>query len=79
MDTKIVNWIIATLIRAIKTFAQSLVACIGTSSANIVSLDWLQMLGIAATAFVLSVLTSVAGIKEVENGESIIKLAKNKD
>jgi len=49
----------ATAERAIKTFAQSLIALIGTQTVNIISLDWPQMLGAAATATLLSVLTSV--------------------
>lgn len=46
--------------RAIKTFAQALVALIGTSAMSIIELDWTQMLGISATAAVVSVLTSIA-------------------
>lgn len=46
--------------RAIKTFAQALVALIGTSAMSIVELDWTQMLGISATAAVVSILTSIA-------------------
>lgn len=77
MNENVLNWVKATTIRAIKTAAQSLVACIGTSAVNIVSLDWPQMLGIAATSFVLSVCTSLAGIPEASNGESITKIAKS--
>ena len=50
----------ATAERAIKTLAQTLVALIGTSAVSIIDLDWAQMLGVAATATVLSVLTSIA-------------------
>lgn len=46
--------------RAIKTFAQALVALIGTSAMSIVELDWMQMLGVSATAAVVSILTSIA-------------------
>ncbi|NMW65974.1 hypothetical protein HHJ78_10810 [Mobiluncus mulieris] len=46
--------------RAVKTFAQSLVALIGTSTVAIHTLDWGMMLSTAATAAVLSVLTSLA-------------------
>ncbi len=46
--------------RAVKTFAQTLVALIGTGAVGIMSLDWPQMLSISATATLLSVLTSVA-------------------
>lgn len=51
---------VASAERAVKTFAQALVALIGTGAVNIISLDWTQMLGVAATAAVVSVLTSVA-------------------
>jgi hypothetical protein len=34
---------------------------------NIVDLDWVKMLGIAATMAVVSLLTSVAGLPEVED------------
>ena len=50
---------IATAERAIKTTAQFLVALIGTNAADITSLDWQYLLGVSATAGVLSVLTSV--------------------
>jgi hypothetical protein len=50
---------IAAAERAIKTFAQSLLALIGTGAVGIMNLDWLQMLGISATATLISVLTSV--------------------
>lgn len=46
--------------RAVKTFAQSLVALIGTGAVAVHTLDWATMLATAATAAVLSVLTSVA-------------------
>lgn len=77
MNDKVLDWVKAALIRAVKTAAQSLVACVGTSAVNIVSLDWPQMLGIAATAFVLSICNSLAGVPEVSNGDSITKIAKS--
>ena len=51
---------IAAAERAVKTFAQTLVALIGTGAVGVMDLDWLQMLSVAATATILSVLTSVA-------------------
>lgn len=49
----------ATAERAIKTFAQALIAIIGTDMVGITTLDWPKMLGVAATATVLSILTSI--------------------
>jgi hypothetical protein len=46
--------------RAIKTFAQALIALIGTGMVGVMELDWMQMLGISATATILSILSSVA-------------------
>lgn len=49
--------------RAVKTFAQSLVASLGVGAAvPIWELGWSEALGIAATATVLSALTSVASL-----------------
>ena len=50
---------IAAAERAIKTFAQALLALIGTGMVGIMELDWLQIFSVAATATVVSLLTSV--------------------
>lgn len=52
-------WIAASE-RAVKTFAQTLVALIGTGAVGVLEIDWLQMLSISATATILSILSSVA-------------------
>jgi hypothetical protein len=49
----------ATIERAIKTFAQTLVAFWGADAFNIVEADWGEVLSLAAGAAVLSLLTSV--------------------
>lgn len=51
---------LASLERALKTFAQALVALIGTQAVGILEVDWVQMLSVSAMAAVVSVLTSVA-------------------
>lgn len=50
----------ATVERAIKTAAQSLITLIGTEAVGILALDWGQILSVTATMTLLSVLTSVA-------------------
>lgn len=60
------KWLKAAGVRAIKTFCQSLASLIGTGAVGIIDLDWTQMISIAATAMVLSLLTSVAGLPEVQ-------------
>lgn len=51
--------------RAVKTFAQSLLAAI-TVGVGVLELDWKGALGIAATAVLASVLTSLADPKEAD-------------
>ena len=59
------KWAIAAGIRAVKTFAQTAVAMIPVA-VTISQVDWKVVLGTAALAAVTSILTSVAGIPEVE-------------
>ena len=61
-------WLKAAGIRAIKTAAQTAVATIGTA-AVINQVKWLMVVSASALAGVLSMLTSVAGIPEVETKE----------
>ena len=61
------RFICAALVRSLRTFAQGLVTLIGSDMINIVNLDWVKMLGIAATMAVVSLLTSMAGLPEVED------------
>ena len=60
-------------------FCQTLVTLIGTTAVSIVDLDWLQMLDVAATAAVVSFLTSIAGLPEVEAKQELheIKLSQS--
>lgn len=60
-----VQWVKAAGIRAIKTFAQSAIALL-PAAAMITAVDWKTVLGTAALAAVASMLTSVAGLPEVE-------------
>lgn len=62
------TWLKAAGIRAIKTVAQTAVATIGTS-AVINDVNWLMVLSASALAGILSILTSVAGLPEVKDGE----------
>ena len=52
-------------IRAVKTMAQTAVAVIGTG-AVISAVDWQMVVSSAVVAGIVSILTSVAGIPEVE-------------
>jgi len=59
------KWWKAAGVRAIKTVAQTAVATIGTSML-ITEVNWIAVLSASALAGVLSLLTSVAGLPEVE-------------
>ena len=63
VDTQ--KWAKAAGIRALKTMAQTAVAVIGTG-AVISAVDWKMVVSSAIVAVVVSLLTSVAGIPEVE-------------
>ena len=59
------KWAKAAGIRALKTFAQTMVGVIG-ASALITEVNWQTVLSSAALSALLSLLTSVAGLPEVK-------------
>jgi len=59
------KWWKAAGIRAVKTVAQAAVAAIGTT-AMLSEVDWLVVGSTALLSGVLSLLTSIAGLPEVE-------------
>ena len=59
------QWFKAAGIRALKTVCQTAVALIGTTLV-ISDVDWVMVASASALAGILSLLTSVAGLPEVE-------------
>ena len=66
MDKK---WLKAASIRAIKTVAQTAVSMLTIGQA-VLDVNWLNVLSVSAVAGVISMLTSIAGLPEVEEGEN---------
>lgn len=61
-------WIKAALVRAVKTFAQTMSGVIVVGAA-VSEIDWLRALSVSGVAFVLSILTSLGGLPEVPKTE----------
>lgn len=63
-----IEWFKAASVRAVKTMAQAAIGVIG-SSVVVSSVDWKMVVSASVVAGVVSLLTSIAGIKEVEAKE----------
>lgn len=59
-------WWKCASIRALKTFCQTAIASIGTS-ATIGEVNWIIVSSTSLLSAILSILTSLAGLPEVEN------------
>lgn len=73
MKDSIKQWGKAAGIRAVKTAAQSALGVIGASAA-MGEVAWPLVGSAALLAAIVSVLTSLAGVPEVEGGASVAKL-----
>lgn len=69
MRKEIGAWLRAAGIRAIKTVAQTAAASVGTA-VLLESVDWLAVVSASLLAGILSLLTSLAGLPELDGGEA---------
>ena len=66
LKSKAINWLKAAGVRAIKTVAQTAIATIGTA-AVFSAVDWKVVISASLLAGLLSLLTSVAGLPELDD------------
>lgn len=59
------NWFVAAGIRAIKTFAQTAISMVTVGQAFI-EVNWINVLSVSGVAAVISLLTSIAGLPELD-------------
>ena len=59
------KWLKAAGIRAVKTMAQTAVSMLTVGQA-VLDVNWVTVLSVSVTAGIISMLTSVAGLPEVE-------------
>ena len=69
MNTNWKKWAVAALIRAVRTFAEAMIAYIGTGAVVLGDVNWLAALSAGAFGFVLAILLALTGLPEVKQDE----------
>ncbi len=65
-----VKWWKAAGIRAVKTICQTALSMLTIGQA-VLDVDWLNVLSVSAVAGIISLITSIAGLPEVDDGEAV--------
>ena len=63
------EWGKAALVRAIRTFAEAMLAYIGTGAIVLGDVNWLAALSAGGFGFVTAILLALTGLPEVEKSE----------
>lgn len=63
------TWFKAALIRAIRTFAESMLAYIGTGAIVLGDVNWLAALSAGSMGAIIAILIACAGLPEVKEEE----------
>ena len=61
------EWLRAALIRAVRTFAESMLAYIGTGALILQDVNWLAAMSAGAFGAVVAILLALAGLPEVDD------------
>lgn len=61
------KWLRAALIRGVRTFAESMLAFIGTGALVLGDVNWIAALSAGGLGFVIAMLMALAGLPEVDN------------
>ena len=70
--TNFKEWITAALIRAVRTFAEAMLAYIGTGAIVLKDVNWVAALSAGAMGAVLAILLALAGLPEVNKSGTVL-------
>ena len=65
MKENTLRWLKAAGVRTIKTMAETAIALIGTNTIGITDVDWLGLLSACALSGVVTILTCIKGMPEI--------------
>lgn len=65
------KWLLAALVRAVRTFAESMLAYIGTGAVVLGDVNWIAALSAGAFGFIVAILFALAGLPEVKEEEEV--------
>lgn len=70
-NLKNIHWWECAITRAVKTMCQTAVALIGSGAIGVLEADWLNIVSVSTMAGIVSILTSLGGLPEVDEVEII--------